>query len=171
MVAVSAEVSDDDLVNGGVPLAFEAIYTTELTAITRVAHLIVRNRAVAEEIAQEAFIRLYDHFADVRNPPGFLRTAAVRLAITWRNRHRMERERLALVSPPRTAEGRTAEPPVDETWEALGRIKPERAAVLVLRFYEDLSYAQIGRIVGAGAATVRSRTRRALVDLRKELER
>lgn len=150
---------------------FEDVYADQLTAITRVAYLVVRDRAVAPEIAQEAFIRLYDHFDDVRNPAGFLRTAAVRLAINWRNRHRMEAERLTLLPGRGPGGGNGAEPVVDETWDALGRIAPDRAAVLVLRFYEDLSHAEIGSIVGASAATVRSRTRRALADLRKELER
>lgn len=173
---VFAEVADDDVVDGhsgdhGASSAFETVYASERTAVTRVAYLVVRDRAVAEEIAQEAFIRLYDHFAEVRNPPGFLRTAAVRLAITWRDRRRMETERLTLLPGRRIGGGDDAEPVIDETWEALGRIAPDRAAVLVLRFYEDLSHAEIGRIVGASAATVRSRTRRALADLRKELER
>lgn len=172
---VFAEVADDDVVDGpsgdhGASSAFETVYESERTAVTRVAYLVVRDRPVAEEIAQEAFIRLYDHFDEVRNPAGFLRTAAVRLAITWRNRRRMETERLTLL-PGRRVGALHDEPVIDETWDALGRIAPDRAAVLVLRFYEDASYAEIGRIVGASAATVRSRTRRALADLRKELER
>jgi RNA polymerase sigma factor (sigma-70 family) len=83
----------------------------------------------------------------------------------------MERERIALVADARPIDDGVAGFDIDETWEALGRLDPDRAAVLVLRFYEDLSHAEIGQIVGASAATVRSRTRRALHDLRKELER
>lgn len=172
---VFAEVTDDGLTDGtpagrGASDEFDAVYAAELPAVTRVAYLVVRDRLVAEELAQEAFIRLYDNFAEVRNPYGFLRTVVVRLSITWRDRRRMERERLTLVAGQRSSAA-GAEPVIDETWEALGRIAPDRAAVLVLRFYEDLSFAEIGRIVGASAATVRSRNRRALADLRKELER
>ena len=170
MVVVLAEVPDDDVVQGAARDVFDDVYAAELTAITRVAYLVVRDRAVAEELAQEAFIRLYDHFAEVHNPAGFLRTAVVRLGINWRTRHRMERDRLALVPPVATAPPADADFSIDETWQALGRLRPDRSAVLVLRFYEDLSYAQIGSIVGATAATVRSRTRRALADLRKELD-
>ncbi len=175
MAVVFVEVTDDGLTDGtpagrGVSDEFKTVYESEFTSIARVAYLVVRDRPVAEEIAQEAFLRLYDHFDEVRNPAGFLRTAAVRLAITWRNRRRMETERLTLL-PGRRVGALHDEPVIDETWDALGRIAPDRAAVLVLRFYEDASYAEIGRIVGASAATVRSRTRRALADLRKELER
>jgi RNA polymerase sigma factor (sigma-70 family) len=176
MVAVLAEVSDDgmprDPVARGGPLPyFEAVYATELGAVTRIAYLVVRSRSVAEELAQEAFLRLYDHFDEVENPAGFLRTVVVRLGTTWRNRHRMEQERLTLVAGNRPVDPGAGAFDIDETWEALGRLDPDRAAVLVLRFYEDLSHAEIGAIVGASAATVRSRTRRALQDLRKELER
>ena len=111
-------------------------------------------------------MRLYANFGDVENPAGYLRTAVVRLALTWRTRHAMETERVAML--PRTGSHVAPEP--DETWEAIGRLRPERAAVLVLRFYEDLSNRDISRILGCPEATVRSRTRRALNDLRKELD-
>jgi RNA polymerase sigma factor (sigma-70 family) len=79
----------------------------------------------------------------------------------------MESERLARVS----ALDRSPEHVVDEMWLALLRLSPERRAVLVLRFYEDLPHAEIARIVGCPVATVRTRVRRALADLRKELGR
>lgn len=150
---------------------FDAIYRAELAGVTRVAYLIVRSEAVAEELAQEAFLRLYHHFGEVENPAGFLRTAVSRLALTWRKRNGMERERLRLAPPPQAVVAVTEEHRIDETWTALGRLNPDRAAVLVLRFYEDLSFDEIGRIVEASPATVRSRCRRALADLRRELER
>jgi DNA-directed RNA polymerase specialized sigma24 family protein len=43
--------------------------------------------------------------------------------------------------------------------------------VLVLRFYDDLPLTEIARLVGCPAATARTRLRRGLADLRKELER
>jgi RNA polymerase sigma factor (sigma-70 family) len=167
MHVVLAEVSADVPERGG----FDAVFRAEIVGVTRVAYLVVRSRPVAEELAQEAFLRLYDHFDEVDNPAGFLRTVVVRLGSTWRSRHHMERERIALVADARPIDDGVAGFDIDETWEALGRLDPNRAAVLVLRFYEDLSHAEIGQIVGASAATVRSRTRRALHDLRKELER
>jgi RNA polymerase sigma factor (sigma-70 family) len=145
--------------------AFDALYTLEFTAIARLAFLIVRSPEVAEELAQESFVRLYQHHAEVTNPAGFLRTVVVRLASTWRSRHQMEAQRLALMEAPVTDDGFE----IDETWSALGRLRPERGTVLVLRYYADLSYLDIARALGCSAATARSRTRRALSDLRKEL--
>jgi len=151
-----------------VPASFDAIYADQRLAITRLSFLLVRSMPVAEELAQEAFVRLYQRFDEVENPPGFLRTVVVRLSLRWLDRHDMERRRLAVAGAGLQHVG---EPHLDETWEALGRLRPERRAVLVLRFYEDLTHEQAAELLGCSAGTVRSRTRRALADLRKELER
>jgi RNA polymerase sigma-70 factor (ECF subfamily) len=152
-----------------VPLEFDGVYRAQLLAVTRLAFLLVRSQTVAEELAHDAFVRLYERFDTVENPPGFLRTVVVRLALTWQDRHRMERERLTVVGggDRRAVEG----PEVDETWAALGRLAPERRVVLALRFYEDMAFDAIGEMLGCSAATARGRAHRALADLRKELSR
>jgi RNA polymerase sigma factor (sigma-70 family) len=147
--------------------AFEDVYAAQLQAVTRLAFLLVRSQAVAEELAQDAFLRLFEHFHRVENPPGFLRTVVVRLCLTWQRRDHMEHRLVRQVGVDRPTEV----PEVDETWEALGRLQPERRAVLVLRFYEQLRHGEIAEVLGCPTATVRSRTRRALQDLRKELDR
>lgn len=148
---------------------FDGVYEAELLPVTRLAYLLVRSQAVAEELAHDAFIRLYERFGAVDNPAGFLRTAVVRLALTWQDRHRMERGRLVVVGggERRSVDG----PEIDETWEAIGRLSPERRAVLVLRYYGDLAFDAIGELVGCSAATARGRASRALADLREELSR
>jgi RNA polymerase sigma factor (sigma-70 family) len=103
----------------------------------------------------------------VRNPGGFLRTAVVRLAISWRRRDTREQLHLATVDDP----GPTGAIELDETWDALDALSPERRAALVLRFYEDLSHEEIAAVMGCRVATARTRVHRALADLRKELER
>jgi RNA polymerase sigma factor (sigma-70 family) len=62
-------------------------------------------------------------------------------------------------------------PDIDETWDALTRLSPDRRVVLVLRFYEDLTHAQIAELLECPEATVRTRLHRGLADLRKEIER
>lgn len=150
-------------------MGFEAVYSRECLPVVRLAVLLVRSTAVAEELAQDAFMRLYQRFPEVENPAGFARRVVVDLAVTWLRRHDMERERLPLstASEPRTL----GEPELDEVWEALGRLRPERRAVLVLRFYEDMSHERIAELLRCSAGTVRSRVRRALADLRKEMSR
>lgn len=148
---------------------FDEVYGSEMVGVTRLAFLLVRSQAVAEELAQDAFLRLYEHWDVVDNPPGFVRTVVVRLALTWQSRHQMEQRRLAVVGSGTASS--VAAPEMDETWEALGRLRPDRRAVLVLRFYAQMRHGEIAAALGCPTATVRSRTRRALSDLRKELSR
>lgn len=149
----------------GTDTAFERVYQAEFVAVARLAYLLVRSRAVAEELAQDAFLRLYQRFDTVENPAAFLRTAVARLAFTWLGRADMERDRLTLLGADPVVEA----PELDETWLALGRLRPERRAVLVLRFYAQMRAVEIAAVLDCPAATARSRVRRALADLRKEL--
>jgi len=147
--------------------SFEEVYLASRASMVRVAYLVVRSHAVAEELVQEAFIRLHRNFDTVENPGGYVRTIVVRLSVAAMRRSATEvaRIRAAYEPPP------TGEPDIDATWDALASLRPERRAVLVLRFYEDLQPAEIARLLDWREATVRSRLHRGLADLRRELSR
>ena len=147
--------------------AFERAYLDERDALLRLAFLLVRSTAIAEELTQDAFARLYQHWDEVEHPAGWVRTTLVRLCTTWSSRQGMERERVDRLDRPYPL----GEPSVDEVWDALARVRPERRVVLVLRYYDDLAVDDIAALVGCKAATVRTRVHRGLADLRKELER
>jgi RNA polymerase sigma factor (sigma-70 family) len=146
---------------------FDAVYQDLRAPMLRIAFLATGSTAIAEEIVQEAFLRLHRHFDDVDNPGGFLRTAVVRLCSTWRDRRDAELRLLPQVDTPPPL----GEPELDTMWELLARLRPERRLVLVLRFYEDMTPRDIAQALGCPAATVRTRVRRGLIDLRRELER
>jgi RNA polymerase sigma factor (sigma-70 family) len=147
--------------------SFDDVYGSELRSIVGLAALLVGSQAVAEELAHDAFVRLFEHFDRVDNPAGFLRTAVGRLCLTWQRRRKTEQRLIERVGVDRPS----GIPEVDETWEALGRLDPDRRVVLVLRYYEHLRHAEIAELLGCPAATVRSRARRALKDMRRELAR
>lgn len=147
--------------------SFDDVYRAELRSIVGLASLLVGSQAVAEELAHDAFLRLFERFDQVDNPAGFLRTVVVRLCLTWLRRAKTEQRLVRLIGVDRPS----GIPEVDETWTALGRLDPDRRAVLVLRYYEDLRHREIAELLGCPPSTVRSRTRRALKDLRKELAR
>jgi DNA-directed RNA polymerase specialized sigma24 family protein len=89
-----------------------------------VAALLVGSQEVAEELAQDAFLRLFERFDEVTNPAGFLRTVVVRLCLTWQRRHATEQRLVRKVGVERPS----SIPEVDETWEALARLDPDRPA-------------------------------------------
>ena len=147
--------------------SFEDVFRQSRTDMLRTAYLIVGSHAVAEEVVQEAFARMYRHFAAIDNPGGYLRTSVVRLCVQSRRRAAMEAERLALSFEPPA----TQEPEIDEMWARLAHLRPERRAVLVLRFYNDMTPSEIADTLGWRGATVRTRLHRGLADLRRELHR
>lgn len=140
----------------------ERLYRREWPILVRVAYLLTGSQSVAEEVAQDAFVRLQTASTAVRNPPAYLRTSVVN-ACRSVHRHRAVVDRHPLPRPePVMAE-------FDELSDAIARLTWRQQAVLVLRFHLDLSEAEIADIVGCRPSTVRSLTHRALAALRKEL--
>jgi len=147
--------------------SFDDLYRALRPGLIRLAYLIVGSQPVAEELVQEAFLRLHQQFDDVENCGAFLRVVLVRMCVRAKERQAMETDLVV------RGVGRTdpVETGIDEVWVAVQRLRPERRAVLVLRYYEDLPHNEIAALVGCPVVTVRTRVRRALADLRRELER
>lgn len=142
---------------------FTLVYRAQRDRLRRVAYLMTGQAAVAEELVQDAFVRLHEHWEAVDVPAAWLRTTLVRLCLTWRDRAAMGRAR-----EPRT--GGSVEPPdIDETWERLAALPRDQRVALVLRYYEDLPDAEIARVMQCSPTTVRTRIHRALSMLRKEM--
>jgi RNA polymerase sigma factor (sigma-70 family) len=147
--------------------SFEAVYRGLRPSLIRAAFLIVGSDHEAEELVQEAFLRLHERFETIETPEAYVRVVLVRSCVRANQRRVMEQQRPARFG----RDDHAAEPEIDEMWVALQRLRPERRAVLVLRFYEDLPHGEIARLMGCPTVTVRTRVRRGLADLRKVLGR
>ena len=146
---------------------FETFYRRAWRDAARWATALTGNRAIGEEIAQDAFVRLGSRFAELRNPDGYLRVTVVNLARSSMRSsgRREEREQRAAV-------GDVAVQHLDDgLLAALDRLSYEQRAVLVLRYWADWDEAAIAEALDCQPSTVRSHARRALVLLRKEIER
>jgi RNA polymerase sigma-70 factor (sigma-E family) len=151
------------------------LYRLHAPDAARLAYLLTGDRALAEDLVHEAFVRLFGRFRDLRNPDAFaayLRTTIVNTARSHFRRRRVERAYLERVGPVREP---PAEPPDptgrDEIWHALGRLSPRQRAAIVLRYYEDLSEGQTADVLGVPVGTVKSLVSRGLEKLRRELQR
>jgi RNA polymerase sigma factor (sigma-70 family) len=147
---------------------FDEVFRAERPGLVRLAFLLTGSATAAEELVQDAFLGLHRASSSgevVENPAAFLRVVVVRRCSTWRTRRSTEASKLELLGEP----GPVGEPVIDETWEALARVRPERRTALVLRYYADLPFEDIGQMLGVPPATVRTRVHRGLADLRKEL--
>jgi RNA polymerase sigma factor (sigma-70 family) len=145
---------------GGTRIA--ELYVAEWKPLVHLAYLLTGSRQTAEEIVQDAFVRLQTTRTSVLRPGAYLRTSVVN-ACRDVHRHRTVVDRTPL---PR------AEPVVaehDELFDALARLPWRQQAVLVLRYHLDLPEADIASALGCRPGTVRSLTHRALTSLRKDL--
>jgi RNA polymerase sigma-70 factor (sigma-E family) len=139
----------------------------------RLAFLLTGDRALAEDLVQEAFERLVGRLRHLRDPGVFgayLRRTIVNLATSHFRHRRVERtylERLARDPLPRTNPNED----LDRTMhEALLRLPERQRAAIVLRFYEDLSDVQTAEVLRCSPGTVRSLVSRGMKTLRTELE-
>jgi RNA polymerase sigma-70 factor (sigma-E family) len=135
--------------------------------------LYVGDRPVAEDLAQEAFVRLHQHWPRVRamdSPGGWLTTVAMNLARSWWRRHfAHQRAQRRLASQPEGAAW-AAEPADVLTVRAAVAALPERQrAALVLRYYAGLSVAETARQLHCAEGTVKSLTHNAIAALRGQL--
>lgn len=139
-------------------------------ALLRYGHVLTGNPHDAADLVQEALVRLRGAWPRVRRkdePQGYVRTTMARLHISlWRRRRR---ERLTWTPPERA--GHTFFPSDEEQglWLRLAELPRRQRAVLVLRYYEQLSDSEIAEVLGISTGTVRSQAFRGLDKLRAAL--
>lgn len=177
MVMTGTNTSTGDSVESAGKL--DLLYRTYSPDALRVAYLLTGDRALAEDLMQEAFVRVLGRFRDLRNGDAFwwyLRRTIVNLSNSHFRRLRVERAHLARErSTVLGAEvGAAAAPDVEERERmraALAGLRPQQRAAIVLRFYEDLSEAETADILRCPVGTVKSMVSRGMASLREELTR
>jgi RNA polymerase sigma-70 factor (ECF subfamily) len=137
--------------------------------------------AQAEDIAQEVFIRAYEHFSNLRGSPtagGWLKTVATNLTLNHLTRYRKRRRLFSELNEEDNG-GASFEPPVDAELhdtlltglgaeqrrqlvdDALASLPQHQRVVLVLYHFEDLSYQEIADKMGASLTKIKTDIRRA----------
>jgi RNA polymerase sigma-70 factor (sigma-E family) len=136
----------------------------------RTAYLLVGDAGLAEDLVQTALAKTYAAWSSVRDvhaAPGFARTTLVNTAASWFRRHSWRNELPTESLPDRGHEADPSDRPA--VMDALAQLAPRQRAVVVLRFYEDLSVAETARALGCSEGTVKSQTSKALDTLRRLL--
>ncbi len=151
------------------------LYAAHRLGLTRLALLLVDDLASAEDVVQDAFtgfLRRSGRLDDPDKALGYLRTAVVNNARSALRRRRTARAYV----PPREV---PVEDPASravlaeehrEVVAALHQLSERQREVLVLRYWSDLSEAQIAEAMGVSRGTVKSTASRALTALEKQLE-
>ena len=152
--------------------SFEQFVAERSTALLRTAHLLTGDRGHAEDLLQTALIKTYRHWDRIRDrddPSAFVRRVLVTTHAGWRRRLRVSE----FVSTTPLLTG-VSEPAFDTgdrqvMVAALAQLPPRMRAVLVLRYWEDLSEAGTAEVLGCSVNTVKTHASRGLARLRELL--
>jgi len=161
--APTADVDADELV--------AELFTAESRSLVRLARVFCDDRNAAEDLVQEAFIRLHRSARSIRDlsrAPAFLRSIVINLARDHNRRGLMSlRHRGAMQQPESTPgfEDEAVARADRETMDALRTLPDRQRTCLVLRYYLDLSEREIADTLGISANSVKTHTRRGLAAL------
>jgi RNA polymerase sigma-70 factor (sigma-E family) len=139
----------------------------------RTAYALTGDYREAEDLLQTALLKIYAawHRVDTADAPdAYVRRILVNQVISWRRRPRHHAEIVSDAPPEQAVESHEAV--VAESaamWEALRQLPPRQRAVVVLRFYEDLSERDIADLMKVSPGTVKSQCSAALTKLRSAL--
>ena len=156
----------------GVRTRLAELYRRHAPGAARLAYLLTGDRALAEDILQEAFVRVLGRFHDLRSADSFdwyLRRTVVNLANSHFRNLRVER---AYLEREGHQHAPASSPDVDargDLWRKLLQLPERQRAALALRFYEDLTEAQTAEVLGCPVGTVKALVSRGIQRLRGEL--
>jgi len=159
---------------------FEQFVNGSSDALLRTAYLVVWDPAEAEDLVQDCLLAVARRWPRVRrmdHPHAYARRVLINLALDGAQRR--TRRRLELVTDGTSAMNDVADESSArrlhavgvraELIQALGTLPPRQRAVLVLRYFEDLSEAQAAELLGCSVGTVKSTASRALTRLQSTL--
>jgi len=138
-------------------------------ALVRTAYLLTGSQHAAEDLVQATLTRLYlswDRISDRQHVDAYARRALLNEhRSTWRRTSRRP-EVLSDAVPEAALAPAEYDGEREAVWRFVQALPPRQRAVIVLRYYEDLSEAQIADLLGISAGTVKSQASRALASLR-----
>ena len=134
-------------------------------ALLRTAYLLTGDHHEAEDLVQTALIKVVPRWGRLREPEPYVRRVLVNESISrWRRRR--WRETSVPEVHDRTITGHDVEEQL-VLRQALARLAPKQRAVVVLRYFDDLTEAQTAGVLGISLGTVKSQSRDALARLRE----
>ncbi len=155
--------------------AFDDWVAVRGPALLRLAFVLTGSAADAEDVVQEALSRAlprWERIAQAVDVDAYVRRMVVNAHTSWWRRFRRREYPVASVDPGGVMNGPGEGSPPDErnrVWAACRSLPVDQRTAVVLRFYEQLEYAEIAALTRVREGTVRSRVSRGLAALRIEL--
>lgn len=148
---------------------FSAYMSARQAALYRTAYLLVGDHAGAEDLLQNAFAKLYLSWDKVRDHgalDGYVRRVMVNERNSLWRRAWKRREHSTDTMPERGVHDEYDDGMGGALWSFVQTLPPKQRSVIVLRYYEQLSEAEIADVLGISVGTVKSQASRALAGLR-----
>jgi RNA polymerase sigma-70 factor (sigma-E family) len=153
--------------------SFDEWVEARVAALLRFAYLVTGSQHAAEDAVQSALTRVCEKWSRVRRttaPDAYVRRMVVNAHISaWRRSGRRELA-VAEVRDTEVTDHAGAIATGDAVWRVCATLPTQQRAAVVLRYYEDLEYAEIAAVLGVTQTTARSHVHRALASMRAELE-
>lgn len=150
---------------------FDEFARAELPRLLRYAVLLTGDRELAADVVQDTLVTAHDRWEQVTaatHPDRYVMRMVTNRYLSWRRRWSV-RNVIPVGDLPERAAGddhATAHAARDEMWTRLAGLPRRQRAVLVLRYYESLTDAEIAEVLGCSPVTVRGYAHRALTTLR-----
>jgi RNA polymerase sigma-70 factor (sigma-E family) len=143
---------------------FDEFVATCSSRLLRTAYLLTRDHGRAEDLLQTALAKTWLSWSRIDGQPtAYVRKILINTYATWWRR-RWNDERPTGELPDQAYDDDRAE--AHDLWAALGRLPRGQRAVIVLRYFEDLSEAETARVLDCSVGTVKSQCAKALAKLR-----
>jgi RNA polymerase sigma-70 factor (sigma-E family) len=151
-----------------VSAGFDDFVVMRSPRLLRTAYLLTHDWALAEDLVQTALARAWEawHRIDGDPEPYVRRIIVNSYASWWRRRWTGELPTEVLPEQVHTADPHRGVDERDRLWRAVRQLPRRQRAVLVLRYFEDMSEAEIADALGCSLGTVKSKASRALAKLR-----
>ncbi len=153
--------------------AFRDYVRSRSRALLRTAYLLTGNVADAEDLVQSALAKTYlawDRIEDRSALDGYVRRAMVNTHISWWRRRRLEEFPTDEI-PDQAIVDHSSSSDLQETLRrAIDRLPQRMRAAVMLRYYDDMSEAEVAEVLGVSLGTVKSTVSRAVAKLRIDAE-
>jgi RNA polymerase sigma-70 factor (sigma-E family) len=158
------------------PIDFEAWVAERSNALLRFAYVLTGDANLAEDAVQDALTTACARWSRVSRADdleAYVKRMVVNAHISWWRRFRRRESPAAepIRVMPAAPDGTTDRAEAEAIWALCATLPDRQRAAVVLRFYEDLSYAEIAELLHCAEATARSSVHRALAALKATLSK
>jgi RNA polymerase sigma-70 factor (sigma-E family) len=149
---------------------FSAFVVEHEKRLLRIAYLLTGDAGHAEDLLQTALAKTYRHWPRVEadgQAVAYVRRVMVNTHISWRRRLAAHERVTGIVPDQWVDDAQNSHAVRDEVRQALLRLSPRVRAVLVLRYFEDLTEVETARLLGCSVSTVNTHATRGIAALRR----